>query len=283
MLLMFRNAEQRREGETNTRRESIVFYRSFFEAIRLQPKRIQAEIYNALLDYAFNGEEPDIGTAAMSIFYLIRPQIDANNMKYENGKKGGRPRKTEKSEKADSGKTGGGKTGGEESGGCQEDGNIKTGGFENTAETGAGKKPNEECRMSNEECKMNNEECGMNNEECKMSNEKMENEKNGAKAPEKKSGASAPVYFPLDRELDEAFRGFIDMRERIKKPMTERAVEMMINKIKSIGDNNRAIECLNESTLHCWQTIYPERERAKAEKSGNPFMDIYNEMKEAER
>ena len=88
MLLMFRNAEQRREGETNTRRESIVFYRSFFEAIRLQPKRIQAEIYNALLDYAFNGEEPDIGTAAMSIFYLIRPQIDANNMKYENGKKG---------------------------------------------------------------------------------------------------------------------------------------------------------------------------------------------------
>ena len=75
-------------------RDSIVFYRSFYEAIRLQPKKIQADIYNAVLDYAFNGTEPNISPAAMSIFYLIKPQIDANNKKFEDGKKGGRPRKT---------------------------------------------------------------------------------------------------------------------------------------------------------------------------------------------
>ena len=92
------------------------------------------------------------------------------------------------------------------------------------------------------------------------------------------------MYFPLDKDLDEAFKGFIDMRKQIKKPMTARAIDMMMNKINAMGDNNKAIDCLNESTLHCWQTIYPERgkTRAEPEKSGNPFMDIYNEMKEAE-
>ena len=118
------------------------------------------------------------------------------------------------------------------------------------------------------------------NEECRMSNvNENENEKKEIGAPKKKSGAGAPVYFPLDSGLDEAFKDFIDMRKQIKKPMTARAIEMLITKINGIGDNNRAIECLNESTLHCWQSIYPEKTRGKTEKSGNPFMDIYNELK----
>ena len=221
-------------------RDSIVFYRSFYEAIRLQPKKIQADIYNAVLDYAFNGTEPNISPAAMSIFYLIKPQIDANNKKFEDGKKGGRPRKTKTT-------------------GSEDKEEIKTTGFENDAKNSVEKKPNEECRMSNV-------------------NEN-ENEKKEIGAPKKKSGAGAPVYFPLDSGLDEAFKDFIDMRKQIKKPMTARAIEMLIAKINGIGDNNRAIECLNESTLHCWQSIYPEKTRGKPEKSGNPFMDIYNELK----
>ena len=230
-------------------RDSIVFYRSFYEAIRLQPKKIQADIYNAVLDYAFNGTEPNISPAAMSIFYLIKPQIDANNKKFEDGKKGGRPRKTKTT-------------------GSEDKEEIKTTGFENDAKNSVEKKPNEECRMSNV------------NEECRMSNvNENENEKKEIGAPKKKSGAGAPVYFPLDSGLDEAFKDFIDMRKQIKKPMTARAIEMLIAKINGIGDNNRAIECLNESTLHCWQSIYPEKTRGKPEKSGNPFMDIYNELK----
>ena len=219
-------------------RDSIVFYRSFYEAIRLQPKKIQADIYNAVLDYAFNGTEPNISPAAMSIFYLIKPQIDANNKKFEDGKKGGRPRKTKTT-------------------GSEDKEEIKTTGFENDEKNSVEKKPNEECRMSNVN----------------------ENEKKEIGAPKKKSGAGAPVYFPLDSGLDEAFKDFIDMRKQIKKPMTARAIEMLITKINGIGDNNRAIECLNESTLHCWQSIYPEKTRGKMEKSGNPFMDIYNELK----
>ena len=241
-------------------RDSIVFYRSFYEAIRLQPKKIQADIYNAVLDYAFNGTEPNISPAAMSIFYLIKPQIDANNKKFEDGRKGGRPRKTKTNGSEDKEEI--------KTTGLANDRKTETIGFVNDAKNSVEKKPNEECRMSNV------------NEECRMSNvNENVNEKKEIGAPKKKSGAGAPVYFPLDSGLDEAFKDFIDMRKQIKKPMTARAIEMLITKINGIGDNNRAIECLNESTLHCWQSIYPEKTRGKTEKSGNPFMDIYNELK----
>lgn len=116
-----------------------------------------------MLDYAFNGTEPNISPAAMSIFYLIKPQIDANNKKFEDGKKGGRPRKTKTN-------------------GSEDKEEIKTTGFANDAKNSVEKKPNEECRMSNV------------NEECRMSNVNG-NEKKEIGAPKKKSGAGAPCIF----------------------------------------------------------------------------------------
>lgn len=75
-------------------RDSFVFYRSFFEAIKIQPKEIQTDIYSAIFDYIFNGKQPDgLNPMVQSLFILIKPQLDANNQRYENGKKGGRPKK----------------------------------------------------------------------------------------------------------------------------------------------------------------------------------------------
>lgn len=82
-------------------RDSFVFYRSFFEAIKIQPKEIQTDIYSAIFDYIFNDKQPDgLNPMVQSLFILIKPQLDANNQRYENGKKGaeygklgGRPRK----------------------------------------------------------------------------------------------------------------------------------------------------------------------------------------------
>lgn len=81
-------------------RDSFVFYRSFYEAIRRQPKKVQADIYNTIADYALNGTEPtQASDAVLSIFLLIKPQIDANNHRYTAGKKGGRPSKTDSNKK----------------------------------------------------------------------------------------------------------------------------------------------------------------------------------------
>ncbi|MEY8331324.1 DUF6291 domain-containing protein [Lachnospiraceae bacterium 48-33] len=74
-------------------RDGIVFYKSFFESISELPEENALNIYNAIFKYAFFDEEPELLGIEKAIFTIIKPQIDANNKKYENGKKGGRPPK----------------------------------------------------------------------------------------------------------------------------------------------------------------------------------------------
>ncbi len=82
-------------------RESFIFYRSFYEAIKCMPQDVQAEIYPAICEYALFGKMPkNLSDMARGMFTLIKPNIDVNTTRYENGKKGaqygkrgGRPKK----------------------------------------------------------------------------------------------------------------------------------------------------------------------------------------------
>lgn len=82
-------------------RESFVFYRSFYESIRLLPKKYQLQCFDALCKYALN-EEPFEGVPGTveAILKSFKPQVDANNRRYENGCKGGRPKGTQDETKA---------------------------------------------------------------------------------------------------------------------------------------------------------------------------------------
>lgn len=72
-------------------RDSVVFYRSFYEAVRTLPPDEFKESVQAILDYGLDGKPPDTqGTIAHTVFSLVKPQIDANNRRFESGKKGGR-------------------------------------------------------------------------------------------------------------------------------------------------------------------------------------------------
>lgn len=78
----------------STERKAVVFYRNFYEAIKNLPVDLKAEVYDAVMEYGLNGLEPsNLSLMAKSIFALIKPSIDTNNTRYENGKHGGRPRK----------------------------------------------------------------------------------------------------------------------------------------------------------------------------------------------
>lgn len=74
-------------------RDSFVFYRSFYEAIRDLPRDVQGEIYTAIMEYGLYGKETEqLKPIARSIFILLKPIIDANNSRHENAKKGGAPK-----------------------------------------------------------------------------------------------------------------------------------------------------------------------------------------------
>lgn len=77
-------------------RESFVFYRSFYDAIKELPRDVQGEIYTAIMEYSLYGKETEnLKPIARSVFTLMKPQIDVNNKRFENGKKGGRPKSEE--------------------------------------------------------------------------------------------------------------------------------------------------------------------------------------------
>ena len=76
-------------------RESFIFYRSFYESIKELEPNEQVQIYNAIFEYEFNKTIPELSGVSKSIFTLILPQLEANDKRYENGKKGGRPKKEE--------------------------------------------------------------------------------------------------------------------------------------------------------------------------------------------
>jgi uncharacterized phage protein (TIGR02220 family) len=74
-------------------RDSMIFYRSFFEALRELDSETKALLYDSIFEYGLNFKEPVLSGVAKTVFTLIRPQLDANIRKFENGKTGGRPLK----------------------------------------------------------------------------------------------------------------------------------------------------------------------------------------------
>lgn len=73
-------------------RDSFIFYRSFYEAAQDLEDADRLKFYDAVLEYALNGSETlTERSSARAVFKSVRPQIDVNNQRYENGKKGGAP------------------------------------------------------------------------------------------------------------------------------------------------------------------------------------------------
>ncbi|MDE6276847.1 MAG: hypothetical protein K2M06_01925 [Muribaculaceae bacterium] len=72
-------------------RDSFIFYKSFYEAIADLPKDIKLEVLTAIIEYALYGRSPEnLKPFAKGMFTLIKPNIDVNTARFENGKRGGR-------------------------------------------------------------------------------------------------------------------------------------------------------------------------------------------------
>lgn len=85
-----------------------------------------------------------------------------------------------------------------------------------------------------------------------------------------------PVYYPNDEQLNSAFGDFVQMRKLMKKPMTERAVTLMMNKLEKLSklpfsdamDNDLAIKILERSIEKSWLDIYELKEDNGSKKDG---------------
>lgn len=73
------------------KRESFVFYASWLDAIKNLPRDMQGEVLVAIVEYGIAGEmSADLKPITKALMSMVKPQIDINRARYENGKKGGR-------------------------------------------------------------------------------------------------------------------------------------------------------------------------------------------------
>lgn len=72
-------------------RTYFTFYESFFTAINKLEISEQLPIYKAIAEYALYRREPDLVGMGAVMWELIRPNLESNWVRWENGRKGGAP------------------------------------------------------------------------------------------------------------------------------------------------------------------------------------------------
>lgn len=74
----------------------------------------------------------------------------------------------------------------------------------------------------------------------------------------RKSKKPQAVYYPTDDLLNQAFTDYVKMRKELKKPMTDRAVQLAMTKLEHLsgGDNDTAIKILEQSIERSWAGLF---------------------------
>lgn len=73
-------------------RDSMVFYRSFYEAAKELPEENRLRFYEALFAYAMDDEDAELTGIENALYIASVPLIDSNKKRYESSLKGGRPK-----------------------------------------------------------------------------------------------------------------------------------------------------------------------------------------------
>lgn len=105
----------------------------------------------------------------------------------------------------------------------------------------------------------NNEQITNNQQQIKKDNKEKKD-----KIKEKNKKTFEDVFYEnnFSKELEMTIRDFIDMRKTIKKPMTTKALELLLKNLERLTNSElEKIEILNQSIEHCWQTVYPLKQK----------------------
>ena len=231
---------------------SFVFYTEYREHLSMLPPEQVGELMFALMDYQETGEVPDLpkGSALAMCFSFIKKRMDKDNSKYEercernrsNGKKGGRPTKEmEISE-------------------TEENPNKPNGFIKNrTVISETEENPTEPQKADND-----------NEYDNDSDNEEYIHTPTKARAcahaeVEKTHKKSESVKYSDDPELNDAIVEFIKFRKDIKKPMSDRAITLMMNKLESLShDKHEQVQILNQSIMQGWTGLYALKDDGKS-------------------
>tara|TARA_R100000655_G_scaffold110111_1_gene167729 strand:- start:2248 stop:2808 length:561 start_codon:yes stop_codon:yes gene_type:complete len=67
------------------KRDSFIFYRSFFEASKHLNTEQKSDLFSAICSYSLDNEEIELDDMCSAMFSLIKPQLEANYKRWQNG------------------------------------------------------------------------------------------------------------------------------------------------------------------------------------------------------
>ncbi len=72
------------------------------------------------------------------------------------------------------------------------------------------------------------------------------------------------INIDIPKFLKQTIKEFIEMRNKIKKPLTNKALNMLLNNLNKLGKNDpEKIMILEQSIFHCRQGIFPLKDEYK--------------------
>lgn len=83
--------------------------------------------------------------------------------------------------------------------------------------------------------------------------------------------------YSADPNIEKAFADYVEMRKKIRKPMTDRAVELALEKLNKLsgGDSDLAVQIINQSISYSYQGLFPLKDEPKQ----NPKIHNFEERK----
>jgi DNA replication protein DnaD len=76
-------------------------------------------------------------------------------------------------------------------------------------------------------------------------------------------------------ELRQALKDFLHMRRKIKAPMTERALKMLLTELDKLAEKDELkIKIVEQSILNNWKSVYPLKKAYKKKKKKDEFSDF---------
>jgi hypothetical protein len=200
-------------------KESFIFYKSWGETIKELPEEYKCKVVDALIDYAFEGK--NIDDLEQLVKAIVKPMCSEIDKNTEKYNK-----KVE---------------------------NLKNNSRNRTEIDTKSKRNRNEIEGDNV-----NDNVNVNVNDNKNVNDLKETPTESV-SKKKTSKKESPVYFPQDELLEKTFQDYILTRKQIKAPMTDRAIELAINKLNDLsnGDNNRAVKILERSIMNGWKGLFP--------------------------
>lgn len=205
----------------------IKVYPDFINVVRELDNGARGRLLLAIMQYA-NGEEPDELTGAERIaFIVIKSQIDRDADAYEaNAKK-----------QSENGKKGG----------------------RPKKPTAFSENPKNPPLFSETHQKPKKPE--KEKEEEKDKEKDKEEEKDKDKSARARDADAFAALAAGDGDLLAVLKDFEKMRRSIKKPMTGRAKQLLVTKLKNEFPPEQWKSVLEQSIVKCWQDVYPLKER----------------------